>query len=273
MPSMNVHDAPIGVFDSGLGGLSVVGALRPLLPAEDILYFADTAHCPYGALPPAAILDRAVAVSDTLVDRGAKLLVVACNTASSVALPALRGRFPAVPIVGVVPAVKPAAALTRTDRIAVLATAGTVAGDLLAALVRDHAAGLEVRLVPAPDLVPLVEAGCLAGPRVEATLRPLLAPHLAAGVDTLVLGCTHYPFLRAAIAAVAGPSVRIVDSGEAVARRTDALLAAHDRRARRPPPGTFTLLSSGDAAAVARLAARLLGTPVLAASATPRNVT
>lgn len=263
---MNVQLRPIGVFDSGVGGLSVLRALRPILPAEDVLYFADSAHCPYGSLPPAAILARAEAVAATLLDRGAKLLVVACNTASSVALPALRARFPDLPIVGTVPAVKPAAAATRSGRIAVLATPRTVAGPGLAALVRDHAPGLDVVLVPAPGLVELVESGQIAGPRADAALRPLLAPLLARGVDTLVLGCTHYPFLRDAIRAVAGPDLTVIDSGDAIADRTRALLDADDLRNPAPSPGSLILLTSGSRESLARLTAfagELLAQPVV----------
>lgn len=262
---MNVRPAPVGVFDSGLGGLSVLRELQALLPAEDFLYVADNAHCPYGGRPPGEIRERARLVAGALVGRGAKLLVVACNTATTVALGTLRAQFPAVPIVGMVPAVKPAAATTRSGRIGVLATARTVGGESLAALVRDHAGTAEVRLVPAPGLVDLVERGETSGPRVEAALRPLLAPLLADGVDTLVLGCTHYPFLAAAIRELAGPDLAVIDAGAAVARRTRDVLARHGLLAPGLVPGTLSLLTSGRPDAVATAASRLLGTPQTAA--------
>ena len=262
---MNVQHAPIGVFDSGLGGLSVLLELRRLLPAEDLLYAADSAHCPYGSRPPAAILARGRAVAAALVARGAKLLVVACNTATAVALPALRADWPGLPIVGMVPAVKPAAAASRSGRIGVLATPLTIDSQALAALIRDHAAGAEVVLLPAPGLADLVERGHLAGPRVDALLRPLLAPLPARGIDTLVLGCTHYPFLRHAIADLLGPGVTLIDSSQAVARRARDLLDAAGARSQRRPPGSLTLLTSGEPEAVAAVASRLLATPVAAA--------
>ncbi len=259
---MNVQPAPIGVFDSGLGGLSVLRELRALLPAEHLLYYADCAHCPYGGRPPAAIADRSRAVAAALVGRGAKLLVVACNTATSVALPALRAEFPRTPIVGIVPAVKPAAAATRSGRIAVLATPRTVAGDLLAGLIRDHAGAADVLLLPAPGLVELVEAGETSGPRVEAALRPLLARVLAHGADTLVLGCTHYPFLTEAIRRLVGPDLVLIDTGAAVARRTRAVLAERALAAGANGAGMVRLLTSGRADEVATVASRLLATPV-----------
>lgn len=256
---MNVQVAPIGVFDSGLGGLSVVRELGSLLPAEDVVYYADSAYCPYGARQPVAILARGLAITALLVERGAKLVVVACNTATSVALGDLRAAFPRLPIVGLVPAVKPAMVATRTGRIGVLATPRTVAGERLAALIREHCRGAEVHLVPAPGLVELVEAGQTSGPRVEAALRPLLTPLLAWEMDTLVLGCTHYPFLRGAIRSLVGPEVTVIDSGTAIARRTRDVLTAHglDRDGGRP--GELRLMTSGGAAQVGAVASRLLG--------------
>jgi glutamate racemase len=261
---MNVHQQPIGVFDSGLGGLSVLREVRALLPGEAVVYVADRAYCPYGGRPPEEILARSAAIAGALVGRGAKLLVVACNTASTVALPALRARFPGVPIVGMVPAVKPAATATRCGKIGVLATPRTVAGEVLAGLIREHCRGAEVYGVPAPGLVELVEAGETDGPRVEAALRPLLEPLLARGVDTVVLGCTHYPFLRGAIRRLVGPGVAVIDSGEAVARRTRDVLAS---RCLAAPGGAtggggLTLLTSAEPERVGGVAARLLGAPV-----------
>ena len=269
---MNVRSAPIGVFDSGVGGLSVLREVRALLPREALLYYADSAYCPYGDKAPAAIVDRTVAVAEVLLARGAKLLVVACNTATSVALPTLRARFPAVPVVGMVPAVKPAAAATRTGKIGVLATSQTVSGAVLAGLIREHAPTVEVILVPAPGLVAVVEAGDLAGPRVEAALCPLLAPLVAGGVDTLVLGCTHFPFLGEAIRRVTGPDLALVDAGEAVARRIRDVLDARALCAPGPRDGAVTLLTSGDEAAVRALATRLMAVPRAGRCAAPPSL-
>jgi glutamate racemase len=253
--------APVGVFDSGLGGLSVVREVRTALPEEDLLHFADCAYCPYSSRSPAEIAARCQMIAGELVVRGAKLLIVACNTACAVALPQFRARYP-VPIVGLEPAVKPAARLTRSGRIAVLATPRTVASDRLACLVQAHAGGIAVEAVPAPGLVELVEAGQTRGEQVEWALHELIDPLVARGVDVLVLGCTHYPFLREAVERVAGPGVRVIDSGEAIARRTrDVLdrrgLLRSDQRA-----GALTLLTSGDAGRIGAVASRLLGSPV-----------
>lgn len=258
---MNGREDAIGVFDSGLGGLSVVREIQALLPAEPILYYADGAFFPYGEREPEVILARSLAIADELVGRGAKLLVVACNTASAVALEAIRARHPAVPVVGMVPAVKTAAAGSRAGRIAVLATPRTVGGGLLARVIREHAAGVEVILVPAPGLADLVEAGETDGPLVERALRPLLVAPLAAGVDVLVLGCTHYPFLAAAIRRLVGPGLALVDSGPAIARRAGHLLGAGGRLAADSRRGSFTLLTSGDEAAVGAVARRLMAQP------------
>ncbi len=260
---MNVQGLPIGVFDSGLGGLSVLRSLRAMLPIEDVLYYADSAHCPYGLRAPEEILNRSVAITGTLVERGAKLVVVACNTATSVALQELRARF-GVPIVGLVPAVKPAVAVTRSGRIGVLATPRTACGETLAELIRRHANGTAVITVPAPGLADLVEAGYTAGPEVEGVLRPLLDPLVASGIDTLVLGCTHYPFLRDAIRLLVGPDIAVIDSGEAIARRTWDVLATHGRLRTGAEHGGLSLLTSGEANAVGATASRLLGEPVTA---------
>ena len=258
MRTMNVHAAPVGVFDSGLGGLSVLRELRALLPGEGWLYYADSAHCPYGERSPAYILDRCTSIVDALVDRGAKAVVVACNTATSVALAELRARS-GVPIVGMVPAVKPAVAATRSGRIGVLATPRTVTGEALAGLIREHAREVEVYAVPAPGLVELVEAGRLAGPEVESALRPVLCPLLARGVDTLVLGCTHYPFLRGAMRALTGPSVALIDSGEAVARRTRDVLGKDGLLAEGTGAAPVEMVTSGDPGRLSDVASRLLG--------------
>lgn len=250
------------MLDSGLGGLSVLREVMSMLPGEDLLYYGDSAYCPYGGRSPEYVLERTSRITRFLLDHGAKLVVVACNTASSVALRELRRRFD-VPIVGMVPAVKPAVSATRSGRISVLATPLTVTGESLAALIREHARGAEVLNVPAPGLVELVEAGLTTGPEAEATLRPLLDPLLKDGVDTLVLGCTHYPFLRDAICSIAGPGVAVVDSGQAVARRVREVLAQRGEL-RSEGQGSLRLFTSADPTRTSSVASHLLGFPVRA---------
>lgn len=248
----------IGMFDSGMGGLSVLREVRALLGAEDVLYYADSAYCPYGQRTPAEIIARSALITGALVQRGAKIIVVACNTATSVALANLRAST-SVPIVGMVPAVKPAVATSHGGHIGVLATPRTASGDMLADLIESHAAAVEVTTVAAPGLADLVEAGQTSGPHVETVLRPLLAPLVAAGIDTLVLGCTHYPFLRETISRLLGPDIEIIDSGEAVARRTQSVLCEHAMTRQTTTGGALRLLTSGDPAMVSGVAERLLG--------------
>jgi glutamate racemase len=251
---------PIGMFDSGLGGLSVALEMRRALPAEDLVYVADTAYCPYGDRPPDEVRRRTLALGRHLEAAGAKLLVVACNTATGAALEELRAAV-RVPAVGLEPAVKTAAARTRNGRIGVMATAGTVASARFAGLVRDHAGGLQVVAQPCPGLVELIEEGELDGPALTALLQRLTAPLRAAEVDTVVLGCTHYPFVREALGRVMGLEVELIDSAPAIARRTQSLLDAAGLRASNGP-GRLRFATTGEPAAVARAATRLWGQPL-----------
>jgi len=210
---------PIGVFDSGVGGLSVVREIRRLLPQEDIVYIGDTANVPYGGRDPAEIRTFSEAITRYLVERACcRTIVVACNTVTSAAVEALRAAFP-LPIVGMEPGVKPAAAATRSGRVGVLATQRTLAGDRFAALVERYADGVEVITQPCPGLVEQVEAGEWEGETTRALVQRYVAPLLARGVDTLVLGCTHYHFLLPVLREIAGPAVEIVDTSPAVARQ------------------------------------------------------
>jgi glutamate racemase len=256
---------PIGIFDSGLGGLSVYREVRALLPHEDVVYYADSAYCPYGTRDPDDIRGRCRAISRLLIDRGAKIIVVACNTATSMAIDHLRARFPEVAFVGLEPAVKPAAALTRSGKVGVLATPRTVTGERLRWLIETHASGVEVRTIPGNGLVELVEAGTLEGDAVIDTLRPMLEPMREAGVDAVVLGCTHYPFLRATIEACMGPDVAVLDSGTAIARRTATFLEFHRMLNPSVLPGALTMLTSAPADGISHVASTLLATPVVAA--------
>lgn len=208
--------APVGIFDSGIGGWSVLREIRRELPGESLIYLADSAHAPYGDRPDEYVAARAHAVASWLFERGAKALVVACNTATSAAVAGLRARF-AAPIVAMEPAVKPAAAQTRSGVVGVLATRRTVEGERLAHL-RDRY-GRDVRIIAraCPDLVECVEAGDFDGPVARRLVASHVEPLLAEGADVLVLGCTHFPLLRPVIEALA-PGATVIDPAPAVAR-------------------------------------------------------
>ena len=255
-PSDSSDARPIGVFDSGVGGLSVLQAIRHELPAEDILYVADSRYAPYGERPAAFIEARAMAIVSVFIGQGAKAAVVACNTATAAAAAALRARFP-LPIVAMEPAVKPAVTRTRTGKVGVLATTHTLSSTKFLDLVDAHGGGVELLIQPCPGLVERVEQGDLDSDVTRGLVRRYVEPLLARGVDTLVLGCTHYPFLRPVIEATAGPHVTVIDPTHAVARelrrRLDGagLLAAHSR------PGTERFWTSGDVGRVRPVIAQL----------------
>ena len=259
-------DCPVGVFDSGLGGLSVTREVRKRLPHEDLIYFADSAYCPYGIRTPEEIRSRSELVVRGLIEAGAKAVVVACNTASAMAVFWLREVFPDVPLIGLEPAVKPAVTMTRSGKVGVLATPRTVAGERLQWLIETYAGGIEVRRVAATGLVELVEQGVLDGPEVEAALKPLLDPMIEVGVDMVVLGCTHYPFLRDAIQQYVGPDVGVIDSGEAIARRLDVVLGERGLHKRSSERGYVRFATSGEPAEVAPIARHLLGEELSVAS-------
>lgn len=253
--------APIGVFDSGLGGITVMQELVKRLPQEDFLYVADSGHCPYGGKSAEEITARARAITEALLARGAKLIVVACNTATIAAIETLRADYP-VSFVGMEPAVKPAAARTYSGVIGVLATGAALAGEKLHKLIREHAGGVRVITQPCPGLVERVELGDLNGPQTRQLVERYTQPLLESGADVLVLGCTHYPFLRPLIAEVVGPRVVIMDTGEAVSRRTEALLLAEGLLVASPLSGKVQWFSTGDADATAVVASRLWGRTV-----------
>jgi len=212
--------ASIGIFDSGSGGLSVYRELVKLLPCERYIYFSDNAHCPYGEKTAEYIQERAHVITDILLGMGADIIVVACNTATAAAIAGLRADYPDIPFIGMEPAVKPAALGTRSGVIGVLATAGTLKGSKYL-----HTRGQyedDVRIVEhvGEGFVELVENGILDGPQAEETVRKSLRPLLEEGADIIVLGCTHYPFLRPVIERLAGPQVKVIDPAPAVARQT-----------------------------------------------------
>lgn len=250
---------PIGVFDSGVGGLSVVRHLREQLPNENLVYFADQAHIPYGSRSVGEIQHFSEAITDFLLYHQAKAIVVACNTATAAAIDALRANFTVVPFIGMEPALKPAAASTTTGKIGVLATPGTFASSRYALLMDRFARQIEVFEDPCLGLVGQIEAGELAAPETMRILTSATAPMLATGVDTLVLGCTHYPFVLPQLRSVVGDAIQIIDPAPAVARRTADVLQQRELATALPREGTLRCYTSGDMARFEQLAGELLG--------------
>lgn len=249
-----MDSAPVGLFDSGVGGLSVLRHLQRLAPSERYVYFADTLWFPYGGRPAAEIRKRAFAITHRLLESGVKLIVVACNTASAAALQDLREAFP-IPFVGMVPGVKPAVESSRSRRVVTLATPGTLGGELYQQVVEQFGRQVIVTEVAGDGLAEAVEEAAIETPALRRRLHSFLDAPVAAGADTLVLGCTHYSFL-APVLAEEFPSFRLVDTSEAVARRAVALL---DEMGLQAPPGQrgeLSIVVSGDPAAFqARMAA------------------
>jgi glutamate racemase len=231
---VTTSDRPIGVFDSGVGGVSVLREIRRALPCEDLIYLADSAYTPYGDRPATVITERSIAMVTLLEREGVKAVVVACNTATGIAVDALRARF-SMPIVAIEPAVKPAAARTRSGVVGVLATTQTLRSERFSKLVETHAGGVRVLTQPSPGLVERVESGELATSATRSMVEQYVRPLLEGGADTIVLGCTHYPFLASVIQEVAGPAVAVIDPAVAVARElrrrleADGLLASDGR--------------------------------------------
>lgn len=249
-------DAPVGVFDSGVGGLSVLNEIRTLLPQESLLYVADSGHV-YGEKSPEFIRERSQAIAAFLLQRGAKALVVACNTATAAAVNDLRSLYD-LPIIGMEPAVKPAASATRSGVVGVLATTGTLQSAKFAALLDRFAGSVRVLTQPCPGLVECIERGELDGEEVDALLRRFTAPLLQAGCDTLILGCTHYPFLRPRLQALLPDSVALVDTGAAVSRQLQCRLQETGMLAAGPArPARFW--GSGDPERLSQVLAALWG--------------
>jgi glutamate racemase len=255
--------SPIGIFDSGIGGISVLAEVRQLLPGEDIVYYADSAHFPYGSQPPGEVRARAESITRELLDLDAKIIVVACNTATSAAVGYLRRTFD-VPFVGMEPALKPAAERTLAGKVALLVTPGTAQGEKLAALIDRYGAEVSVRTVPAPGLAERIEAGDLGSAELRTAVRGLLAPVIADGVDVIALGCTHYAFVRALIEEEAGDAVAVLEPSEAVARQTRRLLDEAQMLNPRDDGGSVRYLTSGDEAAFIEMRERLreAGVPI-----------
>jgi glutamate racemase len=255
-----VDDRPIGVFDSGFGGLTVARALIDLLPAEDLVYFGDTGRYPYGPRDQDEVRKFAQQITRMLIDeQGVKLVVVACNTAAAAALEILRFEHE-VPIVGVIePGVRAAIAATRNRRIGVIGTVGTIGSGAYQRAVRSHRAGVELTCAACPGFVEFVERGETDSEQVHVLAERLLAPVCAADVDTLLLGCTHYPFLARTIADVMGRQVVLVSSAEETAFEVLAILEETGLGRRSAAKGAHRFVSSGDAAWFRDIGRRLLG--------------
>ncbi|RVU82730.1 glutamate racemase [Leucothrix sargassi] len=219
-----MNNNPIGIFDSGMGGLTVADSIRRLLPNEKLLYFADTEYAPYGEKSQAFILERSRYITELLVERGAKAIVVACNTATVSTIQQLRDEF-AVPIIGVEPGVKPATKITKTGKVAILATQYTADSEYLKQLVARHKAGYEVFLQGCPGFVEQIENQQIETAETEALVRKYVEPLLAKGVDTFVMGCTHYAYLVPMIRRVVDEGVMIVETQDAVAEQVGKRLA------------------------------------------------
>jgi len=252
-------DAPIGVFASGVGGHSVLREIRPRLPRESLLYVADSGYVPYGEKTPEQIRARSRSIARFLIAQGAKALVVACNTATAAAVAELR-ELHDLPIIGMEPAVKPAAQATRSGVVGVLATTGTLQSARFAALLDRFAGSIQVVTQPCPGLVEYIEQGELDSARVRELLHGFTRPLLAAGCDTLILGCTHYPFVRATLQSMLPAEVILIDTGAAVARQLQQRLEAKGMTAAGPSrPCRFW--SSGDPATLQRTLPVLWGEP------------
>jgi glutamate racemase len=250
----------IGIFDSGVGGLSVLRALHARLPEAELIYVADSAHAPYGERSDAEIHTRCAALTKHLVDQGARLLVVACNTATAVSIGELRRAFAPLPIVGVEPGLKPALGATHNGRIGVMATAATLRSDKFRDLLAAHDAGTRVHVQACHGLAAAIEAGDLASPALRRIVEQHCAPLRVAGVDTVALGCTHYVFARELIQQALGPQVQIIDTADAVARQAARVCAGLEIGPNEPGNrGVVHLASTGETQPLLDFARRWLG--------------
>lgn len=266
---MNIKSRhPIGIFDSGVGGLTVLRAIRQLIPEVPLLYLADQAHVPYGPRPLKEVRHFSEAITRYLLDHAARLIVVACNTASAAALKYLRSIYPEVPFVGMEPAVKPAVEFTRSRVVGILATHATFQGELYASVVERFGQGVKLLQSTCPGLVNQIEIGALDSPDTRHILEDTLRPMLNKGIDTVVLGCTHYPFVIPLIQQITGPGVRVIDPAPAVARQAQRLLVAGNLLDLDVNPEADKRLNShellhfattGDAARLERMLYSLLG--------------
>lgn len=252
----------IGVFDSGVGGLSVLRHIRQALPNERLIYIADSGHVPYGDKPASHIEQRSLVLTRFLIEQGADAIVIACNTATAAAAATLRSEF-SIPIVAMEPAVKPAVTATRSGVVGVLVTVGTLESARFAALLERYAGEVEIVTQGCPGLVEQVEQGNLNGAQTRELIARYTAPLLARGADTLILGCTHYPFLASLITEVVGPDIVLVDTGAAVARQLHSRIQA-ELPARENSDGSAQFWTSGDATQASRIMSVLWGENIAA---------
>ncbi len=251
--------SPIGIFDSGVGGISVLRAIREQMPQESVIYFGEQGHIPYGSRPMEQIRNFSEAITNFLLKEKVKIIVVACNTASAAALKYLRKKFPDVQFVGMEPAVKPAAEHTQTGRVGVLATPATFQGALYASVVERFANGVKLYQDTCSGLVQQIEQGKLDNEETRQILENALLPMLEKNIDTVVLGCTHYPFVIPLIQQIVGENVRVIDPAPAVAKQTGRLLEERGTRNQSGSRGDVKLYTSGDPNALQSLLPVLLG--------------
>ena len=259
MNTKEVPSAPIGIYDSGVGGLTVLRAVRALLPGEDLIYLADQAKVPYGSRPLAEVRQLVEGAARFLMGQGAKLIVIACNTASAAGLRHLRELFPDYPLVGMEPAVKPAAEQTLSGKVGVLATPSTFQGEMYASVVERFAQDVELFEATCPGLVRQIERGYLTTPKTRRILEEAILPMMEQGVDTLVMGCTHFPFVIPLIKQISGQGMRVIDPAPAVARQVQRVLEQHQLLNPQQRSGTISYFTSGDPLRLAELLPKLIG--------------
>jgi len=244
---MNLNEPLVGLFDSGVGGLSILHAVHDLLPAQPLFYLADQSHVPYGERKAEEVLHYSRQITRFLRSQRVVLIVIACNTASAVALQTLRTEFPDIPFVGMEPAVKPASQHTRSGVVGVLATPTTFQGELFSTLVEHFAKNVKIIPHTCPGLVNEIEAGNLKGDKARSILKKAIQPMLDEGADTLVMGCTHYPFIVPLIRQIFAYDLEIIDPSAAIAQRVKHLLAENGWLADGHQKGKITIATTGDA--------------------------
>ena len=249
---------PVGIFDSGLGGLTVWRELRRQLPNEDLLYFADSRNCPYGPKPPETIQKLACHIVDGMMEAGCKMVVVACNTATAAAIDMLRQNY-SIPFVGMEPAIKQAALNTKTGKVGVLATKGTFNGRLYKETSRKYANNIEVVVQIGTGLVELVEANEYETDKARVLLKKYVEPMVERGVDQIVLGCTHYPFFKPQIEQMVGSGIAVIDPAPAVAKHAADVLAEHGLQNSDSHCGTDVVASSGSTDTMSKLLTSMTG--------------
>lgn len=255
-----MNNNPIGIYDSGFGGLSVWRELYRALPNESLVYLGDGKNCPYGSQAADNILQYATQSVERLLERGCKMIVVACNTATAVTIKHLRERYPELPFVGLEPAVKPACLTTKSGVVGVVATERSLQGEKFLTTLARYGEGVEVIKVVGRGFVEAIEADAELLPQTETLVRQTIEPIIEAGADVIVLGCTHYPFLRGVIDKVIGDrAVRVIDSGEAVEKRVESLLDEYDMRAAVDNRAEYEFLTFADEDYAERLRCKAFG--------------